>query len=212
MKVQTGILPLEQRRLFEKLTEAEWISPFYLVGGTGLALQIGHRQSVDFDFVSPDAFDQVQLSNRLGAWGKVTRLQEAKGTLHCSLDDVKLSFFYYPHPIWETVEAGAMAVASVLDIGLMKLEAISGRGDKKDFIDLYVILAHYSLSTLLEKHNDKYGMDWTSRYHLLRSLVYFADAEDQPMPKMLMEVSWLEIKQTITQAVLEIDLRKNESK
>jgi len=90
MKLQTEILPLKQRCLFEKLTEAEWISPFYLVGGTGLALQIGHQQSVDFDFVSPTAFDQVQLSNRLGAWGKVTRLQEAKGTLHCSLDDVKL--------------------------------------------------------------------------------------------------------------------------
>lgn len=101
-----------------------------------------------------------------------------------------------------------MAVASVLDIGLMKLEAISGRGDKKDFIDLYFILDHYSLFTLLKKHNDKYGTDWTSRYHLLRSLVYFADAEDQPMPKMLVDVSWLEIKRTITQAVLEIDLRK----
>lgn len=99
-------------------------------------------------------------------------------------------------------QTGIDSMASALDIGLMKLEAISGRGDKKDFIDLYYILGHYSLSTLLEQHADKYGMDWTSRYHLLRSLVYFADAEDQPMPLMLQEVSWTKIKQTITEAVL----------
>ncbi len=98
-----------------------------------------------------------------------------------------------------------MRVASVLDIALMKLEAISGRGDKKDFVDLFFILKSFALQELLAKHQEKYGADWSNRYHLLRSLVYFADAEEQPMPMMLMDAEWEQIKNAITRAVLELD-------
>jgi len=205
MNLQIHILPAAQQKLLVKLQQIEWPAPFYLAGGTGLALQIGHRQSIDFDFFTETEFDGRLLITRLGALGKLVRLQESKGTLHCSLDGIKLSFFHYPYYLRQYVSAAGVRIASVLDIGLMKLEAISGRGDKKDFIDLYFILGHYSLATLLEQHADKYGVEWTSRYHLLRSLVYFADAEDQPMPLMLQEVSWIKIKQTITETVLRIN-------
>jgi hypothetical protein len=87
----------------------------------------------------------------------------------------------------------------------MKLEAICGRGNKKDFIDLFFILKSISLGKLLQKHREKYGTDWSSHYHLLRSLTYFADAEDQPMPLMLISVSWEQIKQAIIHSVLELD-------
>jgi hypothetical protein len=96
-------------------------------------------------------------------------------------------------------------VASILDIALMKLEAVSGRGDKKDFIDLYFITNSISLPELLQKHQEKYGTDWSNHYHLLRSLTYFADVEDQPMPAMLIDISWNEVKQTISDRVLELD-------
>ena len=201
----TNILPLAQRPLLARLEPVEWLTPFYLAGGTALALQLGHRQSADFDFFSEKEFDSRLLAGRLLQLGRLKRLNEAAGTLHCELAGVKLSFFYYPHPAWQCIASGKLRIASILDIALMKLEAISGRGDKKDFIDLYFILRHITLPELLQKHQEKYGIDWSNRYHLLRSLAYFADADDQPMPLMLMDATWERVKETISRSVLELD-------
>jgi hypothetical protein len=198
-------LPKRQKALFEKLSTAEWITSYYLAGGTALALQIGHRQSIDFDFFSETEFDLPLLIRNLEQHGSLTRLGEAKGTLHCAVSGVKLSFFHYPQPVWHCQKYGLMKLASILDIALMKLEAIAGRGDKKDFIDLYFILRRYSLQELLQKHVEKYGPDWSNRYHLLKSLIYFTDAEEQPMPVMLEDIMWKHVKELITQTVLQID-------
>jgi hypothetical protein len=203
--IRLDCLPKAQQELLARLSRAEWTAFFYLAGGTALALHIGHRRSIDFDFFSATEFDQSKLGNRLAAMGKVMRLAESEGTLHCTLDGIKLSFFHYPHPLCRAIEWQKLHIASILDIAVMKLEAIAGRGNKKDFVDLYFILQRFNLTELLQKHEQKYGPDWSNRYHLLKSLIYFADAEQDPMPELLQPVSWLTVKETISRSVQRID-------
>ena len=85
----------------------------------------------------------------------------------------------------------------------MKLSAISGRGNKKDFIDLYFILKKYSLDTILRFYEKKYGKGLANDYHLIKSLVYFADAEEQAMPKMIEQIEWERVKADIVKKVKE---------
>ena len=94
-----------------------------------------------------------------------------------------------------------MLIAPMIDIAPMKLAAISGRGSKKDFIDLYFLLEHYELSDIFEKFQTKYGKETTNFYHLLKSLVYFEDADDQPSPVMINTISWVKIKEHIIEQV-----------
>jgi hypothetical protein len=88
---------------------------------------------------------------------------------------------------------------------LIKMKKAAGRENKKDFVDLYFILQRFNLIGLLQKHEQKYGPDWSNRYHLLKSLIYFTDAEADPMPELLQPVSWLTVKETISRAVQRID-------
>lgn len=169
---------------------------FYLAGGTAAALQLGHRESVDLDFFSPRPFTQEQWLEQLAQLGSVVVLDTAPGTLHMLLNQVRLSFFHYAYPlITPTVEYQGLTMASLHDISLMKIVAISHRGARKDFIDLYVILTRvWPLAQALDSLPQKF----TSRYslaHILRSLQYFEDAEREPMPRLFDPgISWPKIK------------------
>lgn len=94
----------------------------------------------------------------------------------------------------------SICLASPVDIAAMKLNAITGRGSRKDFVDLYFLLQHYSLSELLEFYHRKY--QGAEEFLVLKSLNYFVDAEAQPMPRMLVDVEWEEIKRHITEQVI----------
>lgn len=192
------ILPEQQRVLFELLSEQPWIEPFYLAGGTSLALYIGHRQSIDFDFFSKQDFQTRDIIEHLRELGTFELFSEAENTINGLLNDVRLSFFTYKYPlVHEMHRYHRLAIADMLDIALMKLEAISGRGSKKDFIDLYFLLQYFSFEALFECYKVKYGIAVSNHYHLLKSLVYFEDAEQQPMPIMSTEISWNDIKETV---------------
>ncbi len=106
----------------------------------------------------------------------------------------------------EPHQYGNLKIAELLDVTLMKLEAISGRGNKKDFIDLFFLIDFFSLAELFKAYDDKCGGQLSNHYHLLKSLVYFEDAENQPMPKMLKPVEWSDVKNTIIQKVKEINI------
>jgi len=205
MKLHTDILPGQQKILFDILAKQTWIAQFYLAGGTSLALQIAHRQSVDFDFFTKNNFDNRDILEKLRDLGKFELFNEAHNTINGLLNDVRISFFKYNYPLLNSFYRHAnLAVADMTDIALMKLEAISGRGSKKDFIDLYFLLRYFSLPELFEKYPMKYGIEISNHYHLLKSLAYFEDAEQQPMPKMFDNVSWKEIKQNIIAEVKKI--------
>ena len=176
-------------------TSPDFLSEFYLSGGTALSLQIGHRQSEDLDFFNQHQFNPETLQQKLVLYGDLKQTELAKGTLNTFLNDVKLQFLEYPYDLLEsTVQWGSIKLSSVADIACTKLQTVAMRGSKKDFIDLYYLLERYSLVELFALLEKKYHHVEYSKTHIMKSLVYFEDANNQPMPRMLMQTSWEEVK------------------
>jgi len=204
-KPHFNVLPEHQKLLWDQLACQQWIEPFYLAGGTSLALQIGHRQSVDFDFFILSDFDTHEIIGNLRNMGEFELFHEAGNTLNGSVNNVRISFFRYKYPlVGKPYKHAFISVADLIDIALMKLEAISGRGSKKDFIDLYFLIRYFPLTELFEKYPLKYGKQVSNHYHLLKSLIYFEDAEEQPMPLMLTGISWEQVRKSIIAEVKKI--------
>ncbi|RQD76775.1 MAG: hypothetical protein D5R97_04030 [Candidatus Syntrophonatronum acetioxidans] len=172
------------------------IKKFYLAGGTAVALYLGHRYSDDFDLFSPYEFHHEEIIHSLKQIGNLDITGTARGTLHCLVNEIKLSFLYYDYPLKEPLnEALGISIAGLTDIGLMKITAIASRGSKKDFIDLYFIARkHRSLEDLFTLLPNKFeGVNY-SMYHLIKSLSFFEDAENEPDPIMIEYFSWEEVK------------------
>ena len=155
---------------------------FYLAGGTGLALQIGHRDSIDFDFFTQGDIipDEVFASLASAADGhKFTIIQKEKNTLSVVVDDtITLSFFGYHYPLlFPLIESSAFSIASVRDIGAMKLSAITSRSLEKDYVDLYYILQTCSLADMLGDAKQKFPE--LDQSVILKALVYFDDVEQE---------------------------------
>jgi hypothetical protein len=167
-----------------------------LAGETGLALRLGHRLSEDFDFFRTDRVDVRSLHAVLASHGPYETLQDEEHTLIVLLRKVKLSFFRVRDPfLFRPAPYRFFAVADARDIALMKLAAIAGRGSRKDFVDLYLILrSPPTLREYLAMLPRKYDASRLNTYHILKSLAYFADAEKEPPPRMLEPFSWEECK------------------
>ncbi|MBU0569594.1 nucleotidyl transferase AbiEii/AbiGii toxin family protein [Patescibacteria group bacterium] len=182
------------KQVLIKLVEQGLVTDFYLAGGTGLSLQLGHRKSIDLDFFTENFPKRdLLLSSLLKLKPKI--LHEAKGTLDLSIEDVMVSFLEYKYPmISHFADFEGMKVASVIDIACMKLSAISSRGSKKDFVDLYEILEAHTLKQLFTFFEKKFKGVKYQKLHLLKSLVYFADAESDPEPILLKEMDWETVK------------------
>lgn len=178
----------------ERLVRQEFFHglSFYLAGGTALALQLGHRLSLDLDFFTKEEFNGRDLVQRLRLLGDQVVDQISEFTLIGQLDGVKISFFRYPYPLLKTFETYHQApLASLQDIACMKLDAIASRGTKRDFIDLYFICqTGLDLQHILSDFDVKYTGVQYNRIHLLKSLVYFEDTLNDPMPKMNKPVKW----------------------
>mgnify|MGYP001559702868 CR=1 FL=1 len=169
---------------------------FYLAGGTGLALQIGHRKSFDFDFFTDEEFLPEELSsdiekNKISLEGEMRR----HGTLYCILKDVKSSFIFYNVPLlFPKLEFNSINVADWRDITTEKLRTVGDRGQKKDFYDLYLGVQQLGIEKITSLAFKKYGRN-VNFFHLLKGLTYFEDAEKNPEPMMLDKTaSWKEIK------------------
>lgn len=180
--------------LLSRLTE---VRRFYLAGGTGLALHLGHRRSRDFDFFSAREFSPQDLLSVIRVAGEIQVLQEAAGTLTVRIASIPTSFFHYDYPLLLPLHGSPWDIhlADPADIATMKLWAIAGRGSRKDFVDLHAyVRAREGLEGVFERFRQKYRGITVDPYHLTRSLSYFDDAEAEPMPDMLHAVSWDEIK------------------
>ncbi len=183
----------------------EFKKDFYLAGGTALALQIGHRDSIDFDFFSPNSFNNADLFERCSrtfSSHEVRKIQEEENTLSILIKDrIKISFFTYLHRlVGEFLEDDNLRFASVADIGCMKLSAIVSRGVLKDYVDLYFIMQKISLSQLLDLAGKKFPQIETNL--ILKSLVYFEDLEEEPINfKHNKQVDFSEVKKFLTQEV-----------
>lgn len=157
---------------------------FYLAGGTALALQIGHRDSVDFDFFTKKDIRTEDLFDRLKEIfkdHKILKIQEEKNTLTVLADsDIKISFFTYKYELLnDLIDEENFRLASIEDIACMKLSAICSRASNKDYIDLYYILKNIQLDTLLQKASKKFPDVDISL--IIKSLVFFDDILIEPI-------------------------------
>lgn len=178
---------------------------FYLAGGTALALQIGHRDSIDFDFFTPHDFEtakQSALLQKAFTDHIILKIQEEKNTLEVLIDGcVKLSFFAYPYDLLEEkIDAENFWLASIRDIACMKLSAILSRSAAKDYIDLYFILQDMELDDLLALAQQKFpDIDINL---ILKSLVYFEDVQTEPIIfKHQKDVDFETVKKTLIEKV-----------
>jgi predicted nucleotidyltransferase component of viral defense system len=178
---------------------------FYLAGGTGLALQLGHRDSIDFDFFTLHDFDTKHLISKLEivfSGHKISITQEEKNTLSCVIDNsIQCSFFTYSYPtVRPFVESEYLRIASIEDIGCMKFSAITGRSVEKDYVDLYFILKRIPLAELLSLSVEKHAS--LDEALILKSLVYFDDVQREPiLLKEGNEVSFDVVKEFLQKTV-----------
>jgi len=165
----------------------------FLVGGTSLALQIGHRKSIDLDLFGKLNIDGTEFSWILKQFNSVTLINRTQNIKTYTIENVKVDFVNYPYSwIDKVILKDGIRLVGMKDIAAMKLSAITGRGTKKDFIDLYFLLRYFNLNQMLNFYTQKYPDG--SKFLVLKSLTYFEDAEDELAPVMLESVDWEEVK------------------
>ena len=173
---------------------------FNLAGGTALALQIGHRISVDLDFFGDKQFDTAEVMTAIEEFAKVSIISQSRSILILNVNGVKTDVVRYKYPLLNPVlHVEGLRLLSTLDIGAMKLAAITNRGRKRDFFDLFFLMKQFSLRQLLDAYNAKYSDG--SEFLVLKSIIYFEDAEQDDEPKLLSPThTWNEVKATILAA------------
>jgi hypothetical protein len=197
------VLGADGWRMVRTLVRAGRTEGWVLAGGTGLALQLGHRISQDLDFFRASPFAPAELAAGLAGLGRVLVQGRSAGTLHVTLDGLRVSFLAAESPLlFAGTPYRGLTLADPRDIAVMMVIAIGGRGSRKDFVDLFFYLrGGGSLEGVFDLVSRRFaGVDFNA-YHLLRSLVFFEDAESEPMPRMIRRAAWSEIKRAIVTEV-----------
>ena len=209
IKWHLDILPRRTKKALNLLAEHPWLkhSDWYLAGGTALALQTGHRSSVDLDFFTPkDNFNNRILLRHFKNHNWSTTIVK-QGAIYGELEGAKISFIAYPFFISKLpfVYYGSVRLLDPMDIAVMKIVAISQRGRKRDFFDLYWCANNIApLKKIILKLNAQYPSVAHDYYHILKSLVYFADAENDVIPKINFNATWLQVKKFFTTEIPKI--------
>jgi len=173
MDFYSEILSNKTKEVLIKLKQLPMLGQFFLAGGTGLALQLGHRISYDLDFFTEEKFDTSILG--------------------------------YQYPVlFPFLKYEDIQIADWRDIACMKIDTIASRGAKRDFVDVHFIAGKMPLSQLLELFSQKYQAINYNIIHIKKSLVYFEDAEQDPMPKMLKSADWQNIKNYFQKEIKEL--------
>lgn len=181
----------------EMITPIEFLEQFYLAGGTSCALRLGHRVSYDLDFFTGKRFDTLHLTRKLKNAGDFVIDYSDSETLTGKFNNTNISFMYYKYRrLKEYGHFLRLNLASLEDIGCMKIEAISSRGKKRDFIDLYFILneLQLDLAVFFQFYHKKYAGENFNEVHILKSFTYFADADQDPDLNMLKPCEWETVK------------------
>jgi hypothetical protein len=173
-------------------------SRWYLAGGTALALQVGHRQSVDLDFFTTrEHFGELSLERALLGTGHWRTTYRERGTIYGTLLGARASFIAYPFfiPSRRMLAFGNVRMLLPPDLAAMKIVAVSQRGRKRDFLDLYWHSTHREpLAEIIPRVLRQYPGGEHSLAHFLKSLTYFADAEADPMPRLYFKATWPVVK------------------
>jgi len=204
MLFETSVLDSDTVDLLHRLGQRLKAGGFFLVGGTALAIQINHRKSIDLDFFTRAEFDTQDilslLSSEFEAGKTAVVVGRADNTLNLMIESVKVDVIRYSYPLLKPlIETEFYDMAAIEDIAAMKLSAITNRGCKKDFFDLYFLLKQYSLTNLLRLYQQKFESHDT--FFVIRSLSYFDDAEMEPDPILTTRISWETVKAELIRQV-----------
>jgi predicted nucleotidyltransferase component of viral defense system len=190
--------------LLKDLMALSSLQSFSLVGGTALALRYGHRSSVDLDLFYHEKFDQTSIENELiHEFGSEFEYESGhkKFGIFCNIQKIKVDIVYFPHPpITELVIDENIRMYSSADISAMKIQAILGRAQKKDFWDLYELLKHYPLQQLMDWHKQKYPSQMLA-ISIPNAITYFVDADESETPVSFKGQTWEQVKNGIKQVV-----------
>jgi predicted nucleotidyltransferase component of viral defense system len=202
--LQTQAIEPGTLSILKELMEIPELQSFHLVGGTALALKYGHRTSVDLDLFITEKFEHQPVIKALdNTFGNRFRYDGdfAKWGIFCYIDGVKVDLVYYPHPmlhpfeLWDTIR-----MYNDGDLAAMKLQAMLGRGKKKDFWDIAALLEYYDLSQMIDFHNAKFPSQMLL-ISIPQALVYFKDADNSDAPFSLKGQTWTDIKEMIKEKV-----------
>ena len=168
-----------------------------LAGGTGLALHLGHRYSEGLDLFGTEPFDPTGLAEALSTLGRVRVQQISADTLHLESNGLRISFLRAQTTfLFAGTPYRGLTVADPQDIAVMKVIAIGGRGSRKDFVDLFFHLnGGGTLEGVFSLQSQRFQDVDFNTYHLLKSLVYFEDAEEEPMPQMIRSAEWNSVRE-----------------
>ena len=171
-------------------------SKMRLVGGTSLALQYGHRESEDLDFFGKHGLSMEELLEILEHVGEIKQLKNSRSIKVLSVNNTKVDFVEYSYPwIDEPLRSDGLVLATAKDIAAMKVAAITGRGSRKDFYDLDLLLSMFRMEEILDFYTTKYQDG--SLYLALKSLVYFDDADQEKDPILIRKRKWEAVKANI---------------
>ena len=188
-------------QLLKTLQAIPLLQGLRLVGGTALALQLGHRKSVDLDLFGDISAEAIEIREAIEEHFSVSVIKESKNIKIYQIDGIKVDIVNYSRYPWiePPVQEDGITLAGIKDIAAMKVAAIIGRGTKKDFIDMNRLLQIFSLKEILDMYMQKYPDG--SLFIALKSLAYFEDAEADPMPFMFNETDWGVVKANIREAI-----------
>lgn len=185
--------------LLQEIRKQSFFDDFILVGGTALALHLGHRLSIDLDFFTLNNHKFEEIKDALAPFPNKMALHDTKKIKVYNINGVKVDFVNYIYPWLDPiVDPDGLRIASLKDIAAMKIAAITNRGTKKDFVDMNELLKHFEPKQLLTFYAEKYHD--SSRLMALKSLMYFQDAEEDAMPEMLQDETWKRVKKNILSA------------
>jgi len=184
-------------QLLVKLMDTDELKDFYLVGGTALALYLAHRRSNDIDLFTTKKFDSQLISAKLERMFRLKNVIQEANTVRGFVDDIKVELFTHDyHMIEEIPVIEGIRIAGLSDLVAMKLNAIAGRGSKKDFWDIAYLLDHFSFKEMVSYFEKKYPN--ANKWHLIKSMTYFQDADNELTEIIdLKKITWDEVKYKI---------------
>jgi hypothetical protein len=195
--MQINILSEKQKELLPLIHQ--FSKKYYLVGGTAIALYLGHRTSIDFDLFTGEQIKRSQIKNILikNGFHVDAVIYEAFDQMHLIVNSVKLTFFQFPHTInANTNFNNIIKIPTLLDLAGMKAYALGGRAKWKDYVDLYFILKyHFSIDQIIENATTLFGNFFNAKL-FLEQLAFFEDIDYSEQVFFISENPTLEEVQT----------------
>lgn len=201
MTLDAALLAPETRQAIRLVAAADWSRETYMAGSSALAAHLGHRPARDLDLMSqtnrlrsPDRRDVLEQILRADPGAAVETARD--GFLYLRLpSEVAIRVYYYPYPLVDPLaELDGLEVASLTDLGLMKVGAVISRGTRRDFVDLYCLCRRLPLAELLRRSAEKFGHVRDFPLQALKGLADLAQVEGEPMPRLALDLEWAEIE------------------